>query len=250
MQSVIDDFNQRKSEIGKYFEFIERLDVDYKFLRTANPEDAPYNIDDEHIKIFKANGFLILYNLIESTITNCIISIFDEIATKQIDNRNINYVDVIEKIRRYWLKNKYNHDPNIKEETVVNQFYLICQEVTTNISFAITSNKLGLGGSLDAKKIKSIADSLGVVLSEPHYKPHLHGRVFLQIKTYRNELAHGEKSFSAIGRDVTYIGDGSDGTRGLGLVHFKDYTIEHLDSFIGNISSFITNENYLFVQPV
>lgn len=250
MQAVIDDFNVRKIEIDRYFDFIEKLENDYIYLNSIDTTQPPYNLDSEHLKIFKANGFLILYNIIESTIANCIISIFDEIASKKINNRNIAYIDVTEKIKKYWLKNKYNHDDNIKKQSVVNQFYTLCEEITTSISFELTRGKFSFGGNLNARKIREIAAELGVQLLEPHYRENLHGEALVNIKRYRNDLAHGTKSFSEIGKNITYIGDGMDGTRGLGLIHFKNYTIEHLTSFIGNISTFITNENYLRLNIV
>jgi hypothetical protein len=250
MQVVIDDFNQRKIEIDKYFEFVEKIEDGYIILNSLNTALIHYKIDEEHIKIFKANGFLILYNLVESTILNCIISIFDEISTKEINNSKISYRDVNEKIKKYWLKNKYNHDEKIKKVSVVNQFYQICENVTANISLSIVSEKVSFGGNLNAMRIREIAEDLGIALDESHYKAHLHGAALKEIKKNRNDLAHGHKSFTTIGKDITYIGDGLDGTKGLGLKHLKDYTIEHLESFIKNIKQYIIEEKYLIENQI
>lgn len=250
MQTVIDDFADRKTEINKYFEFLEKLEKDYLILMPIDNSLPVYNIDGEHIKIFRANGFLILYNLIESTITNCIISIFDEIYSRRINNKVISYSDLTDKIKKYWIKNKYKHDPAFKSSAIVNQFYEICELVTDILPLILTKDRFDFGGNLTALKIKETAESLGVSLNMPHFKTYLHGEVFKKIKDYRNELAHGDRSFTKIGNDVSYIGDGNDGIRGLGLIHFKNYTIEHLESFIDNIMDFIRNERYLLTSAI
>lgn len=248
MQTVIDDFNQRKIEVNKYFDFIEKIESDYRLLNSMQAGLPTYRVDDEHLKIFKANGFLILYNLIESTILNSVVSIFDEIKVKQIGNKRVSYTDVTEQIKKYWLKSKYNHGERIKKDTVVNQFYALCEDITTNISLELEKDSIEFNGNLTAYQIRDIATSLGITLTDIHYKNHLHGQALRDIKKHRNDLAHGVKSFSAIGKDVTYVGDGQDGTRGLGLIHFKDYTIEHLESFIQDISDFIIQEKYLVAK--
>lgn len=245
MQIVIDDFNQRKSEIEKYFDFLEKIESDYRFLRPIDQSQPPYKIDDDHLKIFRANGFLILYNLVESTVLNCIISIFDDISTKQRDGKKIYYSDVREEIKKFWIKSCYNHDDKIKKDTVTNQFYLLFEKISAGISLQIEKNKIELSGNLNALKIREIAKTLGLSLDQSHYRDHLHGEVLLNIKNHRNALAHGHKSFIEIGKDFTYNGDGQDGTKGLGLKHFKDYAIQHLESFIKDIQQYIQQEKYL-----
>src|SRR4030067_3498224 len=103
MINVKREFQDRHYEIDKYFQFLETLENDFRNLINLNSQnETQYQIDDDLFKILKANGFLLLYNLIESTILNSIIAIFDELS---ISNKS--FKDVSEKIRRYWLKDKY-----------------------------------------------------------------------------------------------------------------------------------------------
>lgn len=249
MQAVIDDFTLRKNETIKYFNFLEKVENDYRMLLHLDSTLPSYRIDDDHLKIFKANGFLILYNLIESTILNGVISIFDEIKIK-----SLTYKDVTEKIKKYWFKNLYKHDERIKEESLNNKFYVIVEEIIRNISLEIVKDRIEYGGSLDAARIRDIAESLGILLNEDHYDIEKHGKVLLNIKLNRNDLAHGTKSFSQIGKDITFNGitslDDNENEKvdELGLKHFKEYTIEHLESFIINIKVFIEQEKYILSQ--
>ena len=69
MTTVQQDFQTRAGEIENYFRFVQLL-ADGEILLT--PSDAtvpPLNRDDSDslLKTLKANGFILLYNLVEST---------------------------------------------------------------------------------------------------------------------------------------------------------------------------------------
>lgn len=238
------EFDSRKQEVEKYFNFLKNIDEDYRIVSNYE-RDKSFNIDDELLKVLKANGFLILYNLIESTILNSVIAIFDEIKVKKLS-----YVSVSDEIRRYWSKHIYKFDEKISEEKLLrDKFYNIVEKIVTNVILEIT-DRIEYGGSIDARAIRKVADELGVTLSFEHYREDLHGKVLVDIKNNRNDLAHGKKSFSDIARDITYNGivsineNNEDVISSFGLVHFKDYTIEHLEKFIISIENYIESEGY------
>lgn len=75
-------FSERKEDIEKYFNFVkfiidERPTFSYKD-RIAG-ECKHREIDIEMTHILKANAFIILYNLIEATISNAIEDIHNEL---------------------------------------------------------------------------------------------------------------------------------------------------------------------------
>ena len=131
-----DEFNNRLAEVNKYFDFLEKIESEYKILMNHS-KTLSFTIDDELLKILKANGFLILYNLIEATILNSIIAIFDEI---KVDN--LSYEKVSEKIKKYWFKNKYKHSDAIKDENLNNKFYILVEEVISNITLEIIKDRI------------------------------------------------------------------------------------------------------------
>ncbi len=238
------EFDSRKIEIEQYFEFLQKIENDYRILSNYQ-QTSNFSIDDELLKVLKANGFLILYNLVEATILNSVTAIFDEIKLN-----NLSYSNVSANIRKYWSKHTYRFDEKISEEKLLREkFYNIVEKIISNVGLEI-SDRLEYGGSIDAKKMKKIADELGVVLSFKHYREDLHGKVLIDIKENRNALAHGKKSFSDIARDITYSGVSSIKENGdveilsFGLVHFKDYAIEHLENFISSVENYIDNEQY------
>lgn len=233
------EFNRRAAEIDRFFQLLEKIESEHNILYDAK-QTSPFPIDDDLFKMLKANGFLLLYNLIESTILNCVSAIFDQLSLK-----NYSYKEVTENVRKYWLKYQYKHDDKIKKQTVINQFYSISESVLNGIIISIQIEKIDSAGTLDTEKIKKLAEDLGVAVTMNHFDMRKHGESFKAIKRHRNDLAHGKNTFTDIGKDITFYGDQGDGTKGLGLIHFKQYTIEHLQAFMNNVKDYITNEEYL-----
>lgn len=241
------EFESRKEEIEQYFSFLQNIENDFRLVSNYQ-KNSSFTIDDELLKVLKANGFLILYNLVEATILNCVTAIFDEIKLN-----NLSYSNVSDNIRKYWSKHIYRFDEKISEEKLLREkFYSIVEKIISNVALEI-SDRLEYGGSIDAKIMKKIASELGVVLSLDYYREDLHGKALVDIKKNRNDLAHGKKSFSDIARDITYNGvittkeNGAIVILSFGLVHFKDYTLEHLENFISSIENYIENQNYKLI---
>ena len=152
------DFDSKVCEVENYFSFLEKVEYEYVFLFKKG-EEKPFIINDELFKILKANGFLILYNLIESTILNTVVAIFDEIK-----QQNLSYTDISEKIRLYWSKHKYKYDETITEKRLFKRFHQIVDEIINNIPIEII-NRIEYGGSLDANKIRKVSNDLGIDFS-------------------------------------------------------------------------------------
>ena len=72
MQSVIDDFDERKQEMEEYYSALEELYVS----KNITNNDEKY-LDDAFLKMLKSNAILMIYNLVESTIMSAILKIYD-----------------------------------------------------------------------------------------------------------------------------------------------------------------------------
>ena len=55
------------------------------------------------------------------------------------------------------------------------------------------------------------------------------------IKSKRNDLAHGNKSFGEVGRDVSIRE----------LIQYKNETIEYMRAILQNIEEYLTDQQYL-----
>src|SRR4028118_1710438 len=108
MNDVILDFNTRAKEVHDYFIFIESLLKETTKLVEVDSAGNHTNktLDPELAKTLKANGFLLLYNLVESTMRNAIEAIFDEFK-----NQAISFDQLKPEIKMIVLQNLKNRSP-------------------------------------------------------------------------------------------------------------------------------------------
>jgi hypothetical protein len=95
-------------------------------------------------------------------------------------------------------------------------------------------NKKLFSGNLDAKRIKETAEKYGFSYQTNPRKTD-NGSDLLKIKTNRNDLAHGFKSFEKVGQDYT-----ADD-----LLKMQKRVIHYLKTILQNIETYIYNQEYL-----
>ena len=99
MKEFIRDFHKRILEIDKYFELVDRIEPLGTF--TSNSIIFPsgeYAVDRDLQKILKSHCYLLLYNLVESSIRNGIMEIHYAISAD-----NLTYKDLSPRIKKLWL---------------------------------------------------------------------------------------------------------------------------------------------------
>ncbi|MEM6187633.1 MAE_28990/MAE_18760 family HEPN-like nuclease [Shewanella vaxholmensis] len=199
MEDVIEDFNVRVDEINKYFLFLKNIVVDDATLYLSQKRSYKFkSVDDDLHKILKANAFLLVYNLVESSFTRTLQCLCDEINLS-----GKNYNSMIPEIRKAWLK--YEVDYFSKIPKGINKGDYI-YEVIGNISEQVLTvprslKGIGISGNLDVKKIKDCALIYGVK-SEALENRKSNG--LFVVKAKRNSLAHGELSFTQCGREYDF----------------------------------------------
>ncbi len=229
-----DDFQRRSKEVEIYFDILLSIDKFDKPKLVAfdgiNEKQVEIVFDSERKNLFRASAFLLLYNLVESTIFNSVIAIFDS-----IEEKGYKYNHVIDEIKRYWLNNIYKHDERIQKDSVINSFMQIALKIF-NETLTLASTYIDYGGSLDARNIRATATKLGINIQklQTGYNELTHGAALKEVCQKRNWLAHGEKSFSEIGQDYDYNQ----------LNDWRNYITEHLERFIESVESYIEAEGY------
>ncbi|OQX25952.1 MAG: hypothetical protein BWK80_12955 [Desulfobacteraceae bacterium IS3] len=101
MRQFIQDFNKRVKEIDNYFSFVRKIASieSYKREEIVLPGRDKHIVDSDLQKILRANCFLMLYNLVESSIRNGIVAIYDA-----IHDENLTYKDINSNIKKYLVK--------------------------------------------------------------------------------------------------------------------------------------------------
>ena len=153
---IRNEFVKRISEINSFYEILRIIEFEKPKIFGFNIDENKIEnliIDNNKIDTLRSTSYLLLYNLIESTIYNSIITIFDD-----INDKGLKYFDIIEEIQKYWLNNLYKHDDKKLKETIIDTIMNIANQIFSD-TIVLASNEINYGGSLDAKTIFSTAKS-------------------------------------------------------------------------------------------
>jgi hypothetical protein len=210
------DYTTRVNEIENYLSFVSELEASTVSLVFS--ADSSLGVNDARIwlRTLRASCFLLIYNLMESTMKNSVEAIFSDLAL-----HSTIYDDCRIEIKKVVLSNFRI----MSTDKAVNELAIIAKDVVVK-SFDKTKV---FSGNVDAQRIREISRRYGFS------RPSADGSKLVDIKVHRNDLAHGNKSFGAIGRDyvasdITTIFQG-----------VQTYLVSAMD----NIEHYIENKHYL-----
>ena len=153
MEPVRVDFEKKVAEIETFFGHLQDVAVLKASTSTASRRSqAAANKLTELEKILKANVFLLLYNLVESTIRQSLVAICDAVATEALS-----YSELQENIQLLWIQTKHKNFQNLGAASIFSVLRALPEEVV-QLSF---EQKLASGGNLDARKIREFAEQYG-----------------------------------------------------------------------------------------
>lgn len=200
-------FTDRKNEIDEFLNlmlFLERKNEQrnpgedvtsfQKFFHSA--DDKVLISYQSMINIMKSNIALMIYNIIEFTISGLIDNVYEAIK-----NQELSYVDVNNDIQRLWRKTILNatKDPNANHNTILKKNEEMIDHILQRKTLELSARDYVRSGNLDGIEIMKTLESHGITFSSSNnsYRPE---RLSF-IKTKRNELAHGSISFTEALRD-------------------------------------------------
>jgi len=233
--TIREEFDKRVAEINSFYEILSIIELENPRISANKIEDESIvrrelQINSSKVDTLRSTTYLLLYNLIESTVYNSVISVFDEISDK-----GLKYFDIVEDVQKYWLNNLYKHDDKKKKETIIETIMNVAIQIF-NDTIVLASNEINYGGSLDAQTIFATAKSMRIDIGNVYriYNKNKHGQTLKNIKQKRNWLAHGEKSFIEVGS-----------TSSLGqLEEAKSNVFDFLSEFISAVEFYIANQQY------
>lgn len=222
MKTTRAEYTKRLKEVTLYFDTIKLLDNgDCSIIcKDINGIVKEKIIDNELAKIMKANGFLLLYNLIEATIRNSISAILNSISTDKLTFKLLS-----DNLKKLWINQEIN---NTKDISKFKEKVSELSEKILNASLLEFSQEcINISGNIDAQKIRDIAKKFGYL--EPK-----DGRGLQTIKDKRNQLAHGEFTFSDIGKNYT----SND------LIEYKSEVVSFIEGVLNNVEVYINTKGY------
>lgn len=240
--TIRQEFDKRVEEINSFYEILNIIEFENPLITAKNlnleisNQELVLSVNSSKVDTLRSTTYLLLYNLIESTVYNSVTSIFDEISDK-----GLKYFEIVEEVQKYWLNNIYKHDDKKKKETIIETIMNVAVQIFNN-TIVLASNDINYGGSLDARTIFDTAKSMriNIVNIQRIYDKNKHGLTLQDIKQKRNWLAHGEKSFIEVGSTSSFAQ----------LEEAKEYVFIFLSEFITAVESYIESQHYKKVLAV
>jgi hypothetical protein len=174
MLSAQTEFDRREKEIDEYISHLEGLEKQVGFSVTL-------------INTMKSSTLLMIYNMVESTMTNLLQDVFDHMQAEDVEFDVLN--DIMKELVLNYSKRK--NSAKLVEKMGLS---------SVNLVVACFDRSDLFSGNIDCRKIVETLKELGIQTKHKYKEP-----AFLKIKTERNHLAHGHKSFSDCGKDYTAI---------------------------------------------
>ncbi len=230
-------YDERKDEIEKFIDLIkflekteqDKMDGCSRFDDFFHCEDGVTLSYQSLINILKSNLALMMYNLIEFTVSNLMECIYDRIRTN-----NLSYTDVNDLIKKLWAKTilKTTNDPNANFYTFVKKNEEIIGKIINKSVIELKSRDTLPAGNLDGATIRDTFEKHGITVNTRslNYRPD----ILTSIKDKRNSLAHGSVSFVEALRDDS-ISD---------IEGNKKFIVNFLEEIINDVSNYILNEDY------
>lgn len=194
-----EEFDNRLADINAYYRILEFIDKIESYKKGEHIENiidgTKLTIDSDMQKCMRANTIILLYNLVESTFRNCIYHIYDA-----VHDNVLCYKDLSDDLRKVWLELKFKNEMGIKKVRD------LAKEISDNISAAnVIYDKIpkGTSGNLELVVMIEISKKFGINFGKIPCKKDVENSLCF-IKLQRNNLAHGNCTFSSIGSLVTY----------------------------------------------
>jgi hypothetical protein len=233
MKSTRDIYDARVAEIDFYYNALGQLDEE--LVQSFGSSVAPVEKykQDNFLKILKANALLMIYNLVESTVLNGIEEIYDKLKVN-----GAAYSSVRKEIQDIWFSYKFGqvYQPEAHFKSYKNKALEIVNAIMLGETIELNRKALSFEGNLDADEIRKVCNDHGI-----DFKPDSAcrgGERLKDVKTKRNELAHGTVSFAECGREYTLTD----------LLQIKEQTYVFLTGLLAGMKNYYDAEGYLNIM--
>jgi len=207
-------YENTKKSIEYFWNDIKRDDSNLKNMSFLPISDDTTSNDNSNelrnlYEIKKSSFILMLYNIIEATVTKLIQEIIEVIVEY---SSKTEYRDVNENIRSLWIKLLIRRFGGFNDETKVKRIDSLCASFSEpdkkgqlfkdygDIGGIINVSEAS--GNLDFRKIKQIFGSFGIEITPSQSQENQSEEILFpkfselkDIKELRNQLAHGSRSF-------------------------------------------------------
>lgn len=235
MKTVLsqDLLKSRRKEVTGYLRFLEKALETNAAVQSTGAVPLPLELELTHT--LKANSYLLLYNTIEAVMSQLLAEIHDEIkaSNAHLDELNPNlYLEVIRKLKNgeEAIADTFAHPSSRPFVDYWLRDYEKRVQANRNPHFS---------GNIDGMRIKTIGRKYGFATGDDTADAKLTHAALQKAKNHRNTLAHGEKSFTDLGRGLSYTQIRDDAVA----------TLRTLNTIRLVVDGFLTSEGYRRPRP-
>lgn len=219
--TIIAHYIRRKENVEEYFRLLCFL-LSFETHRNISIQNIDTGksliITQEMQCVAKAQSLILLYNLVESTVCDCLNAIYDAIQDECLIFGNVS--DDIKNMWRNYLKKKNLPEKSKNDNDII------------NMAIRFDSLAINISGSLDFRKIQEVFSKHGCLLDNSSRDTI--AQSFLVVKNKRNLLAHGNISFSECGAHYLL----SD------LQKYKEHIVDYMQDVVNKTCDYIANKAY------
>lgn len=193
--------SDRSTEVTAYLEFL-KVAVERRAVLSAKDGELNFSLTLELTHTLKANLVLLLYSAMEATLVQLLDEMHDVIGTNcsSVDALNAQLLRVVLKT----VKKDTRSSVLSSASPLHTSLFRYWMDDWTSRTSGKDKRVDGISGSVDSLVFYEQLKKFGVVAKTDNDRPpaHLTNLALQRVKTSRNELAHGEKSFTDLGRDL------------------------------------------------
>ncbi|WP_182417078.1 MAE_28990/MAE_18760 family HEPN-like nuclease [Bartonella sp. HY038] len=246
MTELMKNYRERKSEILNVLKLLKNIDKciasSGRAILSAKLSTPPsYQINAVQQKILYSSIYLMLYNLVEGTVNQCIAELL--LACKHHAKFPIN---LSPKLLDMWINDTAGVTKEINEKARAKKVRNLFDIVSNGSDITEWEISKGGGGKWRHTEIKSYCEKIGLELRIPRRTLRAINRhikddkgVLGMVVDLRNKLAHGDISFAQCAASVVYRD----------LVSFCWVVFKYLESVVSNFGQYIDSKKYLKEDP-
>lgn len=214
MNPLILDFEDRRRQVRHYLAIVLGSE-------RATPAGTATFAQERRLLTLRAGTFLLFYNLIEASTRAAIDAIHDRILT---DHETFDRL--IPCLRKEAVKRFKKYAKAEAHATLLPSF----PSAFVSVAMAESAD---FAGNVDAKVIRDLSATYGFSCAVP--EDTWGGADLLTIKSVRNDLSHGRKTFEEVGRDYPATE----------LLAISRRSLPYMRTILDNVSEYLKDKNYL-----
>lgn len=224
MQDFREDFDNRSNEILEYLSLVKFIDNSGSEITSSENSELRQQITSDVRKTLKGTIYILLYNLVESTMREAISYIHDSIYSNQVG-----FDDLCSPLKKEIIKRLKSDAIGVDNVLKTNG-----KGLSFDITLSTFNKQKLFSGNIDRDEINLKSKIYGFS-TKCEYNQTKHGEKLSTVRRNRNDLAHGNVSFSEIGKNITYQD----------LEATSNEVIAYLDAITSNIEAYIAESSYL-----